>query len=129
LRASRLLAVVFLMLSSLAEAQPPSRNPWPVVHERKDARGRVVSRVVFQQDGTIHRESFVYGGGSAKRTLDEDLDASRTSLRRVQETYDEQGRLAEREETSDKEGRRKGKRTIFRYDHAGRQTSETNDIG
>jgi len=48
-----------------------------VVHERKDTKGRIVSRVVFAQDGTIHREVFRYGQGSAKLTLDEDLDGSR----------------------------------------------------
>jgi len=123
-----MIAATFLILSGLAKAEPPSRNPWPVVHERKDTRGRVVSRVVFEQDGSIHREAFFYGKGSAKLTLDEDLDASRTSQRRVQETFDESGRIAEREETSDKDGKRKGKRATFRYDEAGRQTSETKDI-
>jgi len=77
LRSSSATAALVLILSSLAVAEPPRRDLWPVVHERKDTKGRIVSRVVFAQDGTIHREVFRYGQGSAKLTLDEDLDGSR----------------------------------------------------
>lgn len=128
MRVARLIAAILLILPGLAAAQAPGSDRWPVVHERKDARGRLVRRFVIERDGAIHSETYAYGKDSAKLTLEEDLDPSRVSQRRVREKFDERGRITEREETSDKEGRRKGKRTRFRYDAAGQQTAETTDI-
>jgi hypothetical protein len=121
-------AALLAALTTLAVPASPEESRWPVVYERKDGKGRVLSRIVFQHDGTIQRQTFAYGKGSTRLTLDEDLDASRLSVRRVQEKFDDRGRIAEREVTSDKDGRRKGKRTTYRYDAADNQTSETEDI-
>lgn len=111
-----------LAASSGAQTTPPAG---PVVHERKDDKGRLVARVVFNPDGTIHHTFVAYGSEKARLTIDEDLDLVRKPRHSLRERTDDNGRLVEREEASVKDGKKTVRRTKVRYDAQGRPTSET----
>jgi hypothetical protein len=115
--------------ASSSLAQTPSPAPAsPVVHEKKDDAGRVIRRITFRPDGTLTHHAKVYGEGSEVLTVEEDLDRKREPTRRFREQVDRGGRPVEREETTTVGGRKVTKKTKFKYDAKGRQTSETTQV-
>lgn len=117
------LAITFTALFQPAMAQQPPNDKQPVVHEKKDANGRLVRRIVFNPDGTIHHMAVLYGLGASKTTIDLDLDQVREPFAEKRETLDQEGRLVEREEMSTVDGQKVRTRTKYSYDAAGRQTT------
>jgi hypothetical protein len=122
-----LLLCVATASSATAQQRSPERKP--AVHELKDAKGRLLRRVVFNADETLHVVAFIYGARDAMITFDEELDAARNSVKKLKETFDERGRIVEREESSlAPDGRRKGTLTKFTYDAEGRRSAETKTL-
>jgi hypothetical protein len=112
--------------ASAALTQHPSPTPAATaVHEKKDAAGRVISRITFRPDGTLTHHARVYGEGAEVLTVEEDLDRKREPIRQFREQMDVRGRPVEREETTTVAGRKVTKKTKFKYDAKGRQTAET----
>jgi hypothetical protein len=73
------LVFAFAVASSLKPAITPvsASDKQPVTYEKKDASGRLVTRIVFKLDGTIHHSSVAYGPHAAKLTVEVDLDEVR----------------------------------------------------
>ena len=97
----------------------------PVTYEKKDASGRLVTRIVFNPDGTIHHSTIAYGPRASKLTIDLDLDPVRDPVAEKREQFDEEGRIVERYEALKQDGTSTKTRTIYSYDASGRQTSRT----
>jgi hypothetical protein len=97
----------------------------------KDARGRVISRMKQNADGSSHRTSIEYGSDSEKPALvvDEDLDPRNRPTRRVEQRFDDQGRLrAKLEVTIDAAGKERGTRTRYWYDPSGQRFDEATPV-
>lgn len=103
----------------------------PAEQVTKDAKGRVTSRTQENADRSSHRTSIVYGSDSARPSVvvDEDLDPLRRPTRRVEQRFDEQGRLHEKVDvTIDAAGKERGTRTTYRYDASGQRLEEATPI-
>jgi YD repeat-containing protein len=109
----------------LAVPQDAGRTPQPVTYEKKDAQGRLLTRITFNPDGTVHRRAVLYGPGAAKLTIDAELDTARVPTSEKRETLDKDGRLVERMEIAVRDGNTVKTRTTYAYDAEGRQTSTT----
>src|SRR5262245_59101470 len=105
---------------SFADSATPS-----TVYEKKDGDGRILFRILFRPDGTLNHRAFAYGVGAARVAVEVDLDRRREVIRQTRETFDQEGRITEREETAVQDGRSQKTRTTFEYDAAGNQTSRT----
>jgi hypothetical protein len=117
------LAVALPLLPAIGRTDPSDQQP--VTYEKKDASGRLVSRIVFKPDGTIHHSSTAYGPRAARLTVEWDLDPVRDPVAEKRERFDEDGRIVERYEALKQDGTRTRTRTTFSYDASGRQTSTT----
>jgi hypothetical protein len=124
LRASCFAAAI-VAVTQLASAQDTGTAKPPVIHEKKDASGRLITRVVFNPDGTIHHTAIAYGPRASKLTINVDLDAVREPIAQTRETLDEDGRIVEREDMTVTDGVKLKIRTKYNYDAAGRQTTKT----
>ena len=120
--------VSLLLPVTAAFGQTPSPSPAPAVFEKKDAQGRLVSRVTFRADGTLSHFAKVYGPEAETLTVEEDLDPRREPIRRFREQVDRRGRPVERDETTFAQGRSVTRKTKFTYDAQGRQSAETQVI-
>lgn len=124
---TRCLAVAFAVAlplqPAIAGAAPSEKQP--VTYEKKDASGRLVARIVFKPDGTIHHSSTAYGPRAARMTVEWDLDPVRDPVAEKRERFDEDGRIVERYEALQRDGAKTRTRTNFSYDASGRQTSTT----
>jgi hypothetical protein len=120
------LSLVALMASGTAPSQSiedvGNAKP-PVIHEKKDASGRLLRQVVFNADGTIHHLAIIYGPRASKITINVALDAVRDPVAETRETLDEDGRIVEREDMTVTDGVQVKTRTKYNYDPAGRQTT------
>lgn len=121
-------AATLLALSQLGVTQDTGSPKQPVVHEKKDANGRLVRRIVFNPDGTIHHMAVMFGPRASKTTVEVDLDLVREPYGEKRETLDEEGRLVERQEMSVVDGVKVRTRTKYSYDDAGRQTTKTDVV-
>jgi len=117
------LATALPLQPGIARAAPSDKQP--VTYEKKDAGGRLVTRIVFNPDGTIHHSAVVYGPRASKMTIDLDLDQVRDPVAEKRERFDEDGRIVERYEALKRDGTSTKTRTTYSYDAAGRQTSTT----
>jgi hypothetical protein len=94
----------------------------------KDASGRIQSRTVLNADGSRHVTSNEYWPEStvARHTVDQDIDASGRTTRRLVQEFDDHGRVLEKRDLNvDAAGKERGTRTRYSYDPQGqrRETS------
>jgi len=97
----------------------------------KDARGRVIFRMKQNADRSSHRTSIQYRSDSEQPAVvvDEDLDPSQRPTRRVEQRFDDQGRLKEKlEVTIDPAGKERGTLTRYSYDPSGQRFDEAKPI-
>ena len=102
----------------------------PAEQVTKDAKGRVVSRTVANPDGSS-RTSMQYATASERPALvvDEDLDASGRTTRRVEQRFDDGGRLREKVQvTINVAGKERGTRTRYQYDTSGRRSEDVTPL-
>lgn len=124
----KMVFLVAVTLASPVAGQGLVVAPRPAVHELKDANGQLLRRVVFQTDGSLDTQSFIYEGTRIRVSDEEHLDSSRKPVRKLKESFDSEGRITEREETSAKGGRMVGTRTLYQYDARGRRSEEKTAI-
>jgi hypothetical protein len=117
--------VVTLVGSTSARPQDEAPPKQHAVYEKKDDQGRLLSRVVFNVDGTLRHTAFIYGQRAAKVAIDVEFDRVRDPQKEKRETFDEDGRIVERKETVVQDGQRVKTTTTYEYDAAGRQTIRT----
>jgi YD repeat-containing protein len=125
---SRTIVLAVAVGAALFGGNSPSiaeRAAQPAVYEKKDGDGRLLFRVTFKPDGTLTHSAFSYGTGAAQVAVEAELDQRRELIRQKRETFDQDGRITEREETTVEDGRSQKTRTTFEYDAAGNQTSRT----
>jgi YD repeat-containing protein len=125
---SQTMVVAVFVGAALLGAHAPciaERAAQPAVYEKKDGDGRILFRVIFRPDGRLNHSAFSYGTGAARVAVEVELDQRRELIREKRETFDEDGRITEREETTVQDSRRQNTRTTFEYDAAGNQTSRT----
>ncbi len=123
---SAVLVLASFALSVAASGQVPAPSPGsPVVHEKRDDKGRLINRFTFRADGTVTHRAVAYGLESETLTVEEDLDTKREPVRRFREQVDRRGRPVEREEMTMVGGRKITRQTKFKYDAKGRQTAQT----
>lgn len=125
---SRLMFVAICMGATVLGANSPSTaesGAPPTVYEKKDDEGRILFRITFKPDGTLNHSAFSYGVGASRVAVEAELDQRREVIRQKRETFDQDGRITERDETTVQDGRSQKTRTTFEYDAAGNQTSRT----
>lgn len=118
------LTLVVLFGAETAHPQAADVAKGPVTYEKKDSSGRLLSRIVFNPDGTIRHSAIAYGLRAARIEVEVDLDKVRDPLVSKRETYDEEGRIVEREDMKVLDGQRTTTLTTFTYDAAGNQTTK-----
>lgn len=129
---SRLRAICFatavVVVAQPAIPQDTGKAKPPVTHEKRDPQGRVLSRITFNPDGTIHHMAVAYGPRASKLTVNVDLNAVRDTVAETRETFDEDGRIVKRDDMTVTDGVTVKARTQYTYDAAGRQTTKTDVI-
>jgi hypothetical protein len=113
----------------LASAAQPQSTPADEV--TKDAKGRVLSRKTTNPDQSGHRTSYEYGARSDRPSviLDEDLDRFDRVTKRVEQRFDDEGRIWEKLEIRiDAAGTRTGTRTRYSYDQSGRRSEHVTPV-
>jgi hypothetical protein len=120
-------ALATVLLVGLLHAQASARQPV----ETLDTKGRVVSRIFFNSDGSGHKTLNRYSveGDKPVVAIEEDFDRDGHTTRRTTELFDSSNRLIERRDVAiDGTGHESGTLTTFTYDAAGRQTESTTPI-
>ena len=97
----------------------------------RDASGRVTHRSVLEADGSRHETRTQYWptGTAAKRTVEEDRDASGRPTKRTDSRYDASGRVLETTAvTVDPSGKERGTRTRYSYGAQGEAHPTTSRV-
>jgi len=126
--ASLTLALAFTP-SSRAEVTQDEQGRTVLV--ARDASGRVTHRSVVEADGSRHvtRTQYWPTGAAAKRTVDEELDASGRPTKRTDSRYDTGGRVLETTAvTIDGGGKERGTRTRYSYGPQGEAHPTTSRV-
>ena len=121
--ASCLAATALVASPALATQRADDPKP-PVTYEKRDPHGRLLFRVVFNPDGTLHHSGVAYGERAARITVSVDFDMKREPIAETRETYDPDGRIVEREDMTVNDGVEVRTRATYSYDAAGRQTTK-----